>query len=710
MDGRRSTLVPLRDAFRRAGFRLGPRGRRRAGIAVALLLALCCSTPVALAAAPRGLPTPIYAIQGATNQSPLHGQTVDALGIVTGVTDTGFYLQDPLGDGSPATSDGLFVYTYRRPAVTTGACVTVRGAQVQEYYGKTELNRASSYGPADGCGANVIAPVALPTVLPGQSPVAVLEPFEGMWVQLAALDAVVYGPTKLFDSGEREIAVLPTALRPYLASANIDHTDPAAQASLLFLSNLLGAPLPATDRGDALTSGPLVGVLDYNFGKYQLLPVNSPQLTVTHVATGAPAVLPEQPGDYSICSFNVYGLGRGQEQYPQPDDYAAALANRAAAIAGPLQGCTIVALQETGAPADAQALAETLAARYGLPYTAAALPGPASDDADFPLTNSLLVRQDRGRVVATDQVQGCATRDYGLSAPGACPAGQYPVFDRPPLVTEVSVDIAAPGRLPEQRIWLIDNHWKSKAGDETVNARLRGEQAAAVARAVQALINADPTVQVIVLGDLNDFYAGPAVAQLSGSVVPPLMHTFDRVAPLDRYTYIFNGATQVLDHVLTTSNLDPQLAAVQIVHVNADFSAADPAARDGYGSSDHDPVRLVVRGSPLGAGAASVGGNLVFAEVTVTARDASGAVVATAVTDADGEFRLWGLAPGPVTLDYAPPPDVTLDAAQQAVDLTAGYTVVTPPSAHHRTAQLATWIALTGPDLVNRLMAEPPVR
>ena len=33
-------------------------------------------------------------------------------GCVTGVTAEGFFLQDPAGDGDPATSDGIYVYRY----------------------------------------------------------------------------------------------------------------------------------------------------------------------------------------------------------------------------------------------------------------------------------------------------------------------------------------------------------------------------------------------------------------------------------------------------------------------------------------------------------------------------------------------------------------------------------------------------------------------
>ena len=90
--------------------------------------------------------TPIYEIQGAGRTSPLVDARVDTVGVVTGLTPDGFYLQDASGDGDPNTSDGLYVFTYSPPArtfpaVKLGACVAVHDALVQEYYGKTELSR-----------------------------------------------------------------------------------------------------------------------------------------------------------------------------------------------------------------------------------------------------------------------------------------------------------------------------------------------------------------------------------------------------------------------------------------------------------------------------------------------------------------------------------------------------------------------------------------
>src|SRR5262245_33712502 len=60
--------------------------------------------------------THIYTIQGSGHTSPLVGQAMTTRGVVTavdtngGAGSRGFYIQDPDGDGSSATSDGIFVF------------------------------------------------------------------------------------------------------------------------------------------------------------------------------------------------------------------------------------------------------------------------------------------------------------------------------------------------------------------------------------------------------------------------------------------------------------------------------------------------------------------------------------------------------------------------------------------------------------------------
>ena len=59
-------------------------------------------------------------------------------------------------------------------------------------------------------------------------------------------------------------------------------------------------------------------------------------------------------------------------------------------------------------------------------------------------------------------------------------------------------------------------------------------------------------------------------------VNPPLVHAYDALRTLNRYTYIFNGGSQVLDHILMTPALASHLAEVRPLRINADF--AYPAA------------------------------------------------------------------------------------------------------------------------------------
>ena len=57
----------------------------------------------------------ICEIQGASHTSPHKDEQVSTRGIVTAVARNGFYFQDPIGDGDEHTSDGIFVYTKKRP-------------------------------------------------------------------------------------------------------------------------------------------------------------------------------------------------------------------------------------------------------------------------------------------------------------------------------------------------------------------------------------------------------------------------------------------------------------------------------------------------------------------------------------------------------------------------------------------------------------------
>lgn len=73
----------------------------------------------------------IFEIQGASHHSPFVGVTVTTSGLITAVTEDGFFLQDPLGDGDELTSDAIYVYTKGTPTVKSGDQVEVSGKVIE---------------------------------------------------------------------------------------------------------------------------------------------------------------------------------------------------------------------------------------------------------------------------------------------------------------------------------------------------------------------------------------------------------------------------------------------------------------------------------------------------------------------------------------------------------------------------------------------------
>jgi hypothetical protein len=93
---------------------------------------------------------------------------------------------------------------------------------------------------------------------------------------------------------------------------------------------------------------------------------------------------------------------------------------------------------------------------------------------------------------------------------------------------------------------------------------------------------------VVVLGDLNDYQFSPSVAALKtgtadGSGPATLTDLINTLPVNQRYTYVFDGISEMLDHILLIQGVDD--FQYEVIHVNAEYP--DQA-------SDHDPqvVRL----------------------------------------------------------------------------------------------------------------------
>jgi predicted extracellular nuclease len=149
---------------------------------------------------------------------------------------------------------------------------------------------------------------------------------------------------------------------------------------------------------------------------------------------------------------------------------------------------------------------------------------------------------------------------------------------------------------------MVNNHWSSKGGsaavvgtaqpyedlqeDPTVNGNLK-ERRAQSAEIKTYIIGKG---NVIVVGDFNEFEFVSPVASLGDEMMSILTQS---IPVNERYSYIFQGNSQSLDHILVSAGID---AVAEYVHVNSEF-AHSPAR-----ASDHDPmvalIQVVTNGPP----------------------------------------------------------------------------------------------------------------
>jgi Ca2+-binding RTX toxin-like protein len=110
----------------------------------------------------------------------------------------------------------------------------------------------------------------------------------------------------------------------------------------------------------------------------------------------------------------------------------------------------------------------------------------------------------------------------------------------------------------------------------------RIQQAQVVNDFVDSLLAVDPQAKVLVLGDINDFWFSDTLTTLKGGVLTDLV----TLLPDDeRYSYVFEGNSQDLDHILVSNPLVPFVDEVNMVHINAEFHDQ---------ICDHDPVHTLI--------------------------------------------------------------------------------------------------------------------
>ncbi len=549
----------------------------------------------------------IYQIQGAGHTSPHLNVKAQTSGIVTAVATNGFYLQDPTGDGDDSTSDGIFVFTRSAPGVNVGDSVTVTGTvaeytpggestdnlsvtQISSSPTITVMSSDNSLPPPIMVGAagrqpptQIIDDDSLTLFDPASDGIDFYESLECMRVTIAVAQAVAptsrYG--KIFTVADHGADTTGLNRRGGLTIAADDFNPERLQINNTLLPESM--PMPLVNTGDTL--GDVTGVVSYSFGNFEVLPTTTPTVTSGSIARESTAL---SGGDdhLLIAAYNVLNLDPNDEDRDKDvaDGRFAAIAVQ---IVNDLNKPDIIALQEvqdnsgstndgtTAADQTLQALIDAIVSAGGPTYSF--IDNPPADNKDGGedggnIRVAFLYNATRVLLIDTSRLEDNDGNDAFVDA---------------------RKSLQATFEFSGERIILINNHFSSKRDSSPlfgkrqppINGRLkeRKMQATFVNAHVDGLLDADPQAKIVVLGDLNEFQFEMPLAILEGNSGNGSQVLFNLGAGLsatERYSYIYEGNSQKLDHILVSRALWDLKPQYDVVHLNCEFSDAP---------SDHDP-------------------------------------------------------------------------------------------------------------------------
>lgn len=540
------------------------------------------------------LPLLIGQIQGEGHRSQFEGQKVITTGIVTAVDSNGFYLQD-FGDDNARTSDAVFVFTSTAPDVFVGDSVSVE-ATVAEY-------RA-------GTGGLTVTELTAPSIeLLGYDnalPDAVLIGKGGLTPPTQTIDddgLKSYDPTTDgIDFWESLEGMRVTIDKPLVVS----NTTADSYAETDVVASLGQGATGVNDRGgitiskgdfnpekiqlqgdsavfdgfkanysigDQLSS--VTGVVNYAAARYEVVVTEAVTVTKDVTLTKEVTALKGDATHLTLATYNVENLDASDNKYD-------VLASN---IVYNLRAPDIIALQEIqdadgagkgsnlSGVQTAQGLINAISKISGAHYAYIEIaPDTANSTGGEPngnIRNGYLYNLDR-----VSYVQGSAELITGSAYANS----------RKPLVATFEFN--------GQKITTIDVHLTSRGGSDPLwgatqppadaGDASRTAQAAGVKAYINAHLADDPKLNIAVLGDWNGFAWEDAQTQLTdpakGGVLTDLATAL--LPSEERYSYLFEGNAQQLDHILVTGGLAGK-AQYDAVHLNSQFGGDRP--------TDHDP-------------------------------------------------------------------------------------------------------------------------
>lgn len=540
----------------------------------------------------------IFDIQGPDRDSPhINALATTNDNVVTAVGAGGFFMQTPTSrsDNDVNTSDGIFVVHSGSPTVVVGDQVDVVGKVLDGegesserstwYFTRLDATVTDGSVTVDASNQPLPAPVEFDATRPSRDPGSrsctwEYECYESMRVRVAS-GTVASGSQNFSTDPVAEMYVTATSSRPF-REPGIEY--PGESGFPVWDGNpevfeldpdRLGLTNVSWDPGTTFTA---TGVLAYEWFGYELWPT---ELTLQTAGPALPrAVRAKRSGEITVASQNLLDLRENAD--------ATKLGKLSRFMREVLGSPDVVAVQEVYGQTALGNLASRITADDSSVVYTAYVEAPGSSD------------QSVGFLVRSGVTVHSVT-EHGRSETFIDPRDDSVdrLHDRPPLVLSATV-----GGL-DFSVVVIHNRSLSDIDDPARGGWIRTkrlEQAQSVARLVESLQNS----RVIVVGDYNafEFTDGyvDVVGQISGKVTPSenllsgpdlvtrdLCVLTDRVPASDRYSFIFEGNAQMLDHAAVNQNLERHVVDIQYARGNADAAGNNESdATNALQASDHD--------------------------------------------------------------------------------------------------------------------------
>jgi predicted extracellular nuclease len=601
--------------------------------------------------------TPISDIQGSGPNAAITGNVITE-GVVVGDFEgtafaSGFFMQDPAGDGDPATSDGIFVYTGNANLVSLGESVRVTGF-AHERFNQTAINGSSSNTSAVtlirscGFGTVPVTDVNLPF-----SSSTDPERFEGMSVRLP--QTLVIAEYFNYDRFGEVVLALPfdgesrpftgTAIEQPGSAANarnlanalsrITLDDVNSQQNPTILRHPNGLPFTLDNLfrgGDEVAN--TVGVLGFDFSLYRVYPTGPADYTPSNPRPAEPEdvdgrlvvaamntlnffITPDAIQDDSannpaddVCGGNANLECRGWDSN-QANEFTRQRNKLLQALAG--LDADVLGLNELENTPGVEPLESIVTGLNGL---------PGADTYAYVDTGT----------IGTDAIK------VGLiyKSDVVTPVGDFAILDSsvdPRFVDTRSRPALAQSFMENathEVFTVVVNHLKSKgdsglallcAGDPGFSPDCdqgdgQGYWSYARAQAAEALVDwlaTDPTgsgdPDFLIVGDLNSYAKEDTLDEIHqgaddvAGTGDDWTNLIERFIGTYAYSYVFDGMAGYLDDALANASLNRQVTGAAEWHINADEpdvldydTSFKPGAQDAlyepnqYRTSDHDPV------------------------------------------------------------------------------------------------------------------------